>query len=73
MVRRDPVVGETGSEGTGSPHAEGHRQSRIRDWYEGSLAQDVVRRLALLDFSNQIVLFGAGLLVSLVPFLILLR
>jgi hypothetical protein len=43
-----------------------------RDWYEGSLAQRFVMELKALDFSNQVMLFGAGLLVSLLPFLILL-
>jgi membrane protein len=43
-----------------------------RDWYEGSLAQRFVLELKALDFSNQVMLFGAGLLVSLLPFLILL-
>ncbi len=40
--------------------------------YEGSLAQDFVLRLNDLDFSSQVMLFGAGLLVSLLPLLILL-
>jgi membrane protein len=43
-----------------------------RKRYEGSLAQSFVRQLRDLDFSSQIMLFGAGLLVSLLPFLILL-
>jgi membrane protein len=43
-----------------------------RDRFEGSPAEDFVRELKALDFSNQAILFGAGLLVSLLPFLILL-
>ncbi|HYK30700.1 MAG TPA: YhjD/YihY/BrkB family envelope integrity protein [Streptosporangiaceae bacterium] len=43
-----------------------------RDWFDGSVAQDVVRELKALDFSNLATLFGAGLLASLLPFLILL-
>jgi membrane protein len=43
-----------------------------QDWYEGSLAQGFVTQLTALGFVDQIVLFGAGLLVSLLPFLILL-
>jgi membrane protein len=43
-----------------------------KDRYEGSLAQSFVTRLTALDFVDQIVLFGAGLLVSLLPFVILL-
>ena len=43
-----------------------------RDRYEGSLAQGFVTQLNALGFLDQIILFGAGLLVSLLPFLILL-
>ena len=43
-----------------------------RDRYRGSLAQDFAVRLKAIDFSDQIMLFGAGLLVTLLPFLILL-
>lgn len=43
-----------------------------RDRFDGSIAQDVVRELRALDFSNQATLFGAGLLASLLPFIILL-
>ena len=50
------------------------RKARLgaRDRFEGSLAQDFVRQLRVLDFANQAMLFGAGLLVSLLPFIILL-
>jgi membrane protein len=40
--------------------------------FEGSLAQSFAVELKTLDFSQQIILLGAGLLVSLLPFLILL-
>ena len=43
-----------------------------RDRFEGSLAQSFIRQLKALDFSSQAMLFGAGLLVSLLPLLILL-
>jgi len=43
-----------------------------RDRYQGSLAQGLVTQLGALGFVDQIMLFGAGLLVSLLPFLILL-
>jgi membrane protein len=43
-----------------------------RDRYEGSLAQGFVLQLRAIDFSDQVMLFGAGMLVSLLPFLILL-
>jgi len=40
--------------------------------YQGSLAQGFASELKILDFTQQIILLGAGLLVSLLPFLILL-
>lgn len=40
--------------------------------FEGSLAQSFVRELRALDFSSQIMLFGAGMPVSMLPLLILL-
>jgi hypothetical protein len=43
-----------------------------RDRFDGSLAQSFLQRLKALDFADQAVLFGAGLLVSLLPFVILL-
>ena len=46
--------------------------SAARNWFEGSLAQSFVRQLRELDFAGQAALFGAGLLVSVLPFVILL-
>jgi membrane protein len=43
-----------------------------RDRFEGSLAQSFLTQLKALDFANEAMLFGAGLLVSLLPFVILL-
>ncbi len=43
-----------------------------RDRFEGSPAQSFLMRLKALDFADQAMLFGAGLLVSLLPFVILL-
>ena len=40
--------------------------------FEGSLAQRFLQRLTALDFADQAMLFGAGLLASLLPFVILL-
>jgi membrane protein len=40
--------------------------------FDGSLAQAFVRQLGALDFANTIVLFGAALLTSVLPFIILL-
>ncbi len=56
------------------------RGRRLRVWalqgargrFEGSSAQVFVRRLGELDFVNAIMLFGAALLVSVLPFVILL-
>jgi membrane protein len=50
----------------------GKALAAARDRYEGSLAQRFVVQLKDLDFADQVMLFGAGLLVSLLPFLILL-
>ena len=51
----------------------GHKTwAAARDRFEGSLAQSFLLQLKALDFSSQVILFGAGLLVSLLPFLILL-
>ena len=52
--------------------AERGALTAVRERYAGSLAQSFVIQLKDLDFSTQIMLFGAGLLVSLLPFLILL-
>jgi membrane protein len=46
--------------------------ARARDRFDGSLAQGFLVRLKALDFADQAMLFGAGLLVSLLPFVILL-
>src|SRR2546430_1262459 len=46
--------------------------SAVRRRFEGSLAQGLVLQLKAIDFSDQVMLFGAGMLVSLLPFLILL-
>ena len=35
--------------------------------FEGSLAHSFVMELKALDFSTQIMLFGAGMLLSLLP------
>lgn len=53
-------------------HAWRKALAAARDRFDGSVARDVVRELKGLDFSNQATLFGAGLLASLLPFLILL-
>jgi len=44
----------------------------VRRRFQGSPAQTFTRHLAALDFTNTIVLFGAALLTSVLPFIILL-
>jgi membrane protein len=46
--------------------------SAARGRFEGSAAQIFLRRLGALDFTDSIVLFGASLLLSVLPFIILL-
>jgi membrane protein len=46
--------------------------ARARDRFDGSLARSFLMRLKALDFAGQAMLFGGGLLVSLLPFVILL-
>jgi membrane protein len=51
------------------------RRSTAGAWrrrYEGSAVQELVRRLDAVDFANRIVLFGAALLLSVLPVVILL-
>jgi hypothetical protein len=55
-----------------SRSAVGNAMSAARARFGGSLAGSFVRQLKALDFANQAMLFGAGLLVSLLPFVILL-
>src|SRR3954449_10842916 len=44
----------------------------MRRRFEGSFAHQLLKRLDSLDFANQAILLGAGILVSVLPFLILL-
>ena len=55
-----------------SPLARYNALAWARDQFEGSLAQSFLMRLKALDCASQAMLFGAGLLVSLLPFVILL-
>jgi len=52
--------------------AERKAVATARNRFEGSLAQSFVMQLKAIDFSDQVMLFGAGLLVSALPLLILL-
>src|SRR5215468_3268945 len=73
MVKPDrqdhPPAAQREMPGPGAPR---RWAAAVQDRFQGSLAQSFVRELKTLDFAQQIVLFGAGLLVSLLPFLILL-
>jgi len=59
-------------EATPARRAERKALAAARNRFEGSLAQSFVRQLKAIDFSDQVMLFGAGLLVSALPLLILL-
>src|SRR4029077_5375616 len=48
------------------------RTARARRRFEGSFLQRLFRRLESVHFADQAILLGAGLLVSVLPFLILL-
>src|SRR5437588_8790187 len=44
----------------------------VRSRYDGSWVQDLAERLTALDFGNWIILFGASLLLTVLPLIILL-
>src|ERR1700704_7013735 len=44
----------------------------VRSRYDGSWVQGLAERLATLDFGNWIILFGASLLLTVLPLIILL-
>jgi membrane protein len=48
------------------------RTGRWRQRYEGSAVQDFFHRLGTVNFGDQIILFGAALLLSVLPLVILL-
>jgi membrane protein len=54
----------------GSPRSAQPWLARARARYETTFVRGVISRLVALDFTNQAVLLGAGLLISLLPFLI---
>lgn len=56
-----------------SSHLPGRAQiTAAQGHFEGSTAQVFLRRLSALDFADAIILFGASLLLSALPFVILL-
>jgi len=56
----------------GSPRPPARTLAAARGRFEGSPAQIFLRQLGALDFANSIVLFGASLLISVLPFVILM-
>lgn len=75
MVQRggqdqDRAVPTAGRSPTPADDRERLATKRVRSG--GSLARDAVKQFTELDFADQATLFGAGLLISLLPFLILL-
>src|SRR5690242_19059794 len=50
----------------------GRAFATVRRRYEGSWVQDLSKRLTALDFGTWIVLFGASLLLTVLPLIILL-
>jgi membrane protein len=74
MVQPDPQERQPAArqETLLSRFARGKALAWARDRFEGSLAQSFLMRLKALDFADQAMLFGAGLLVSLLPAVILL-
>src|SRR5271165_6691483 len=48
------------------------RATKWRQRYEGSAVQDLVRTLGAIEFGDRIILFGAALLLSVLPLIILL-
>src|SRR5262245_42593553 len=73
MVQPDRQDREPGSQPVAQPlPARFKVLASARNRYAGSLAQGFLSRLRALDFADQAMLFGAGLLISLLPFAILL-
>ena len=69
MLSGAPVSDTAAAEGKGAPR----RPVRaVRARFDGSAAQLFLRRLGAFDFVNSIVLFGASLLLSVLPFVILI-
>jgi hypothetical protein len=74
MVQPDHQERQPADRGETPPSRTAGRKalSAARDRFEGSLPQSFLMRLKALDFTSQAMPFGAGLLVSLLPFVILL-
>ncbi|MGO9854820.1 MAG: YhjD/YihY/BrkB family envelope integrity protein [Acidimicrobiales bacterium] len=57
---------------TNQPKGSPARGTNWRQRYEGSAAQDLLRALGAVEFGDRIILFGAALLLSVLPLIILL-
>jgi membrane protein len=64
----DDRSGPSGAAGARPPK----RTERWRAAFEGSFAQDLIRGLGAVDFGDRIIVFGASLLVSVLPLIIVL-
>jgi hypothetical protein len=57
------------------PDASPSRRERVEaSWrrrYEGSIAQDVLGMLNAVDFGRRIVIFGASMMLSVLPLIVL--
>ena len=73
MVQPDRQERQPSIQPEGTPRPSRHMAlAAVHDWFEGSFAQSFLVRLKALGFADQAMLFGGGLLVSLLPFTILL-
>ena len=73
MVQPDRQECQPSIQPEGTPRPSRHMAlAAVHDWFEGSFAQSFLVRLKALGFADQAMLFGGGLLVSLLPFTILL-
>ena len=60
-----------------APDADQSKSSRAKatQWrqrYEGSVVEDLIRSLGAIEFGDRIILFGAALLLSVLPLILLL-
>jgi membrane protein len=74
MVQPDHQDGQPAAEPQSAPvRRPGYNvAATATGWFRGSVVYYFVRELKALDFSTQIMLFGAGMLLSVLPFLMLL-
>jgi membrane protein len=71
-VQREPDEPDLQVDTARSSSRLSEARSKVARRYQGSFAHGLFARLNALDFMNQAILFGAGVLLSLLPFLVLL-